>query len=317
MGVFDEYNRFQSEVNERAQERQVYDEHKSFNEVNQNANIRPSKKNKIFANFMFTCAAVAVLPLGIYVPVFSEVFSPQTIVEAGEAVDTATKPEYDISILALTNEGVNCTIKVVNVDLSKENYYVYVVKEADALDSFFAGVAESVKQNYCTKITNISTDLTFTKYMHATGGAELDANMSYAIVLVNEDKIVYKQHIKLANKYVKGIVVNTNVKDKNYRYLDVKALPSDSFSEFDSFYFELYNVSTHTLDPHFYAIIPKANLSDNFARFAVKLGESACDYELRIYCSTSHPEKLGHPYSFVKDDTTYYLIYTHECVINF
>ncbi len=313
--IFDEFNRFQNELNESAQESMQYAENKSYSERNENSIAKkPRKRSKIFSTFMFACASVAVLPIGVYVPLFSEVFSVQPV----EEVVIDIKPEYNISINEVTFNKVNCSIKLTNVDFEKENYYVYVVKEVDASDSFLAGVSESVKQNYRTKLTTTLTNLTFTKFMHSYGGEELISNSNYAVILVCNGKIVCKQLITTEKyKYVKDVIIKTDVKDKTNRYLDIKVVPNDEFEDFNTIYYELYNLSTNTLNPDYYSVTDKAYLSDSYARFSIKLMEPVYDYELRIYCSTNHPEKLNYTSSFSKDDITYYMIYTYEEKIHF
>jgi len=312
--IFDEFNKELNELNEIPKESYSYDETKTYDELNSNSEKKmPQKTRKVFASFMFACAAVAVLPLGVYVPVFSEIFSPTNVEAVGEK-----SHQYNVDVVSVTSESINCLITLNNVDFEKENYYVYVIKEADVSDSFLASVAESIKQSYRVKLTAALSNITFTKFMFSLGVEELKPATNYVLLIAQEDKIVCKKPISTEKlKYVKEVVIDTSIKDKTYKYLDVKAQPSDEFSDFTSFYFELYNKSTHTLNPDYYSLIPQENLTSSSARFAIKLTEPEYDYELRIYCSTSHPEKLNYSDSLVKDEITYYLIYTHESVIHF
>lgn len=119
---------------------------------------------------------------------------------------------------------------------------------------------------------------------------------------------------KVTNTYISTLTFNY-LTDATYRYLDIKITP-DKTLDFNGVYVELYNL---TLDTKYseYSILYKSNIDTSWARIPFKLTDPVYNYEIRLYCSTDHPEKIEYSSSFVKDEITYYLIYTYDKTVTY
>ena len=309
--TFNEYNFSPSENNKCDYENEKlknynFETNKSFPKTDVKHNI---KRRKILFSFVFLLASFAIIQSSIYIPVFSDIFSPKQEV----AVLT---PTYAFSSVSTTKNQVSCTLNIENVDFEKTNYYLCLTKEEDATDEFVSIILASAKENFINVKTN-NTDKTFSSCLAVSGVEKIKYNTNYALLLIKDDKIILKQVVTTQNfVYITNIEIKPTTTDKIYRYLNLRVTPNEEFKNFNSLYFQIVDKETN-MPLSDYAIIPKEYLSESFASLPFKLGTPKKDYILKIYCSTDSPDNIEYTDEFVKDEIKYYLIYTHNEIINF
>ena len=112
--------------------------------------------------------------------------------------------------------------------------------------------------------------------------------------------------------YISSVDINIKT-DKSNKYLYVKVNKYKYFTNFNSVYIQIENLTKDYKD---YSIIPKKYLSTSEALFTFSLSKPSELFTLKIYCSTTDKE-IKKNESITKDEITYYLIYEHDSYINF
>lgn len=310
----------------------TFDENNVKTESLSDAKVKHEKSRKLnlklLSSFMFLCAAVVVLQTGIYIPIFSEIFSPSP-----PAQTTVISPTYTFSSIITTANKIDFTLTIDNVDFSKEDYFVYLVREEKATDLFINSIIPSVKLSEQIKINSNVSALSFTKYMSETVGVKLKPNTNYAIIIVKDDNIVQKQIVKTEDfEYVKSLDINTKVDDEGKRHIYIKTYLNDAFKDYEYLYLQLTNLETNTVVKA-YARVKKDEIENALNEpliyqypisdilmvdpdTSVPEPTSVLGYQLKIFCSTDHTENFENAESFVKEEIKYYLIYTHDSAIN-
>ena len=115
--------------------------------------------------------------------------------------------------------------------------------------------------------------------------------------------------------YITDLKTKTSY-DKDYKYILIQITANNKFTNFNSIYFELYNITLDSLVTD-YSIINKADLKTSWASIPKPIASPEYNYQLRLYCSTSNPEKIEYTNSFVKDEITYYLFYVYDKIITY
>jgi len=309
----------------------TFDENNVKTQTLSDTKVKQEKSNKLnlklLSSFMFLCATVVILQTGIYIPIFSEIFSPSQ-----PSPTIVIPPTYDFSSIVATENKIDFTLTIDNVDFSKEDYFVYLVKEEDATDLFMNSVMASVKLSEQIKLYSNISALSFTKYMSVSGGVNLKPNTNYAIIVVKDDIIVQKQIAKTEDfEYVKSLDINTKVDDEGERHIYIKTYLNDNFKDYEYLYLQLTNLETNTVVKAYARVkkdeieealndpmisYPESNILMVDPDTSVPEPTSALGYQLKIFCSTDHPENFENAESFVKEEIKYYLIYTHESAIN-
>ena len=120
---------------------------------------------------------------------------------------------------------------------------------------------------------------------------------------------------------------------KDGRHIYLRPYTNSEFTNYEGLYIKVTNLTTNEVVPAYSIlykseidkalndpkyIYPMANIHLVKPEDASKpLVDYPCDYKIQIFCSTPLPEdSLKNAESFVKDEIVYYLIYTHESVIN-
>ena len=299
MRKFSEFNNSGNEFNKLSQEFVTYNEF--------NTNLKPTqakpKNNKLFRNFMFMCASVAVLPLGIYVPMFSEIFSHQI-----SATQTLI---CEIAHLEAEWDRVSCSIKLDNIETS--NYWACVVERDKATEEFVANVADSVKDSLKTAVVSGEHVYSFEKCLTQSGKKYLKPASNYAILLINDDKIVRKG--TFVTEKLKP-VLSVNFADPpeivgDYKYVKIQPTMNPKFKDYVFLYLQVID-SLNIEVCH--ANFTESNISTSWLQAGVKSSAPEAKYKFNVYCSTEHPEKFEDFENFVESGTKYFLIYTDEIV---
>ena len=321
---YDETNYFPtSEINERVYVNESLND--LIDEENIPTKIKPEVKKekskklnlRLLSGFVFLCASVAIIQTGVYIPVFSEVFSPSTPpAVTPPAIVTEINPDYKFSSVLSTEDSISFDLTLENVELEKERCFAYLVKDGNDNDVFLESVSDKAKSEVQIRITDTATTNNFTKYLTLSGAKTLKDDTNYVIVLVKDNKIVKKQSVSTkAMAYISDIKIKEN-KDPVYKHLLMHVTPNPKFSDYKGLYLELYNETLKTKVPD-YSILYKEYISESWGGIPIKIETPVYEYTLRIYCSTDHPENINYTNSFEKDEIKYYLIYTYEEIIKF
>ena len=285
---------------------------------------------------MFLLATVAVVQTTFYIPIFSDIFHPDTTTSTNSVTpETPTPPTptpldpsgggeetlevvYKFSGIDANYEKVDFILEIENLtkeQQSEENlkkYKLYLVKKVDATDEFLSAVTDLQKDSNKIQVTSTKVKGTFTTYIHNTGVSNIKPNTDYCIVLTKEDKI-----IKTASVKTKGFDYITSVSWSvippdiyGDRYLDIRLTYNAKFEGF-TLYFQLYNLTSNEKAEGKDSLIPKELLDAGSHPLMIFLKtEPEHDYQLKIYCLTDDPESIYYTDTEVKDEITYYLIYT-------
>ena len=284
---------------------------------NKNTKIKKEVKRKaslkLISSFVFLCSAIAVLPLGINIPVFTEIFNSSTTISSTTPTKTST---YNFESIIANENDINFTLIINNFDLKTNKYCLYLVEKENANYTFFSSISKSIKSSAEINITSDISLQSFTTYLSLSGQKKIKPNTDYAILLVKNGEIVKKEFVKTKNFVYIDIVNFKTATDKTNRYLDIQLIPNIAFNNFNGLYVELYNLTLNKKVED-YSILYKGYLETSWARIPVKITEPVYDYELRIYCSSDNPEKLKYSNTFTKDEINYYLIYIHDNIVKF
>lgn len=310
-----------SELNEMSYVNEVNTEDNKIIFENQKPDYRRKKHMGLLAKFAFLFAAVAVVQTGIYIPIFSDIFVPS---EAAPAEKVVLPETFDIVSVGETEEVISCTINIENVDFEKENCFAYLVKEADATESFLSLVSEKVKSDARVAIAKNTTFVSFSKYMDVSKEVNLKHNTNYVILIVNGDNIVKSMPAKTnAMNYVTELhtdpvyVTYDSHFDKYWKNLKVKATFNTKL-DYTKMWFELINTTTNEKE---YSGIPKDLLEDGSCPLYMRENtDPVYQYQLKVYCMTNHPEKLDYDSSYDLDrgeESLSHLIYVYDTLIDF
>lgn len=282
----------------------------------QTKNVLSNKShNKLISSFVFLCAAVVMLNVGVYIPVFSEIFTP---------LFSSQKPsnsQFVFSYVGATESKIDITLMVEGVKLDEENYFLYLVLEDNASNEFVGSVSEKAKFGNQIKITTNTFSHSFTKFMSSSGDVNLKPNTKYAVLIVKDDEIIEKTSVS-----TKIMIYVTEVKtnpvyleylpkyDKYIKHLGIVYNLNEKFEDYTNIWFVITNTTTKAID---------------FANIAKGIGgtpDFSCDneagtylYQLKIYCLTDHLESLDYDETqdIIINEETGHLIYTHDKLIEF
>ena len=277
--------------------------------------IRQDKSNKLnlklLSSFVFLCAAVVVLQVGIYIPIFSEVFSPSP-----PAPTIVITPNYVFSSVVATDSKINFSLQLDNVDLTTENYNIYLVKQSNATDTYINSIPASIRESEQIKIKNQLDTYNITKHITPMGGVAISPSTDYSIIVVNEKKIVQSYNITTTPKiYLSN--VNVYFADGN---INITLKADDSFTGFGTLLIQVENLTDSTWGAEHNGIDrttgSEANIPADKYNFPASKGKVDQYFEVKIYCVTTDLEKKALPDTITHGDPLnpeyYYLIYTYD-----
>ena len=276
-----------------------------------NSNLNKKKSISILAKFVFLCVAVVIMPIGVYIPVFSEILYPSS-----SPIITAV-PTYNFTSVVPEEDKINFSFTIDDADLKDSNYYLYLIEQDNASEEFLESVDDSYKLSAQIKINYNAMSYSFTSYLSSSGIKSVLPDTDYAILVVKDNVIVQKELVKTKKLvYIQNVDL-TKFSDATYKYLKFQVKENEKFTDFDSLYFEIYNLTLDKVVTDF-SRIDKAYLSESWALIPVaSISDPEYEYELHVFCSTDHPDKIKYTKSFVKDEITYYLIYIYENTITY
>ena len=254
---------------------------------------------------MFLCVCVVVAQMGIYVPIFTEIFSP--IFTSG--VSTLS---FNLEKINISYNTVNAVMTVNgNFDFDINNYYVFVVEADNASDEKVATLWSQIG-THATKIDSKTTKVGFEHYITTSGLKTLKPDSNYSIVLASKCKLISK-HDFMTEKFEYLTIETKNQYDDEhgkYKYLLVRAIMNPKFMDYSQVYYEIINTTTKEKA---YSIEYKENLSPkSFALYTFKKDDPITSFELNIYILPTNPLEFF-DYDYVeKDGNRYYLIYIHD-----
>lgn len=88
-----------------------------------------------------------------------------------------------------------------------------------------------------------------------------------------------------------------------------KIFVDDSFDNYTNIIVEFINTSTG--DTTYSGIVPKDQLNIGIPCYEWKKAWGHAQFQINVYCSSDHPEKIIYKNTIIKDEITYYLIYEH------
>ena len=306
MRVFSEFNDVGNELNPKANELVSYDENNSTYTSPTNKNKKVLLVRRRLSSFVFACASVAVLPIGIYVPMFSEIFTP--LVETETTIKLDLKCE--INSIETNWDSVSCLIKLDGAEFAQSNYWACVVDLDNASDEFIKTVSASVRKAHEIQLTTQSTLCSFTKSMSTDEEKWLRAGSQYAIMVVCDETILYKELIT-TDKFnpVFDIAIDDEEDEATIRYIRYQPQMNPKFSDYNRVYMKIVNSDNADVCVGSY---DKSLISTSWLRFGVNKSASVAKYKIKIYCSSDHPEKYS-DFEYIMDGgTKYYLIYTKD-----
>ena len=116
--------------------------------------------------------------------------------------------------------------------------------------------------------------------------------------------------------YIKSIEVDFKEHDLKYKLDFVKEINFNKyFNNYTSIIVRFTNVKTSEIV--YSGIIPKGDLGKiGYPCFDYDITGGSAQYKIEILCTSLHPEELIYDSYIIKDETTFYLIYTHGELIN-
>jgi len=283
---------------------------------------RPKKKEKkdkqslnLISKFVFMCAVVSTIQIGVYIPIFNDIFNTPSVAEITESPPTVSFEE-----VSTLHNRVDFTITIENADLSQEDYYLYLTKQEDATDEFIESVPDSIKEAEGKKITSNIFFGNFERYLTSTGGQTLMQSTNYALILVKDNKIIKKEIATTKDRvYITGLTIREEPgSDANHKFFKFQVTIDDGFTKFTYLFFKLTRLSTNE-DVEGYGVLEKASvgLDINIASAGIDVNtEESSVFILRIYCETDNPELYaGMPLKNMDETRKGYLIYTHISTI--
>ena len=281
---------------------------------------------KQLSQFLFLCVAVATVQPTLQIPVFSNLFAPQVEVETPATI----LPALSVSIFSseATETDISCAVNVENsTDVKQENIFLCIVESENANDEFWK-ILDANTKKICQK--NVDSNLflcTFTKYASSTGAESIKSSTKYSILLIKDNKIVEKKEIQTKKMvYVTSVSFKTDeshLSQIGYEMVEVRSLQfhaniNSKFVDYERIYYQLINTKTGEIE--FFALSPDREnyTNEDYAGLEKRVTQPREPYQLKIYVSSLTPEKINHKGQInPSPDECYYLIYTHEEIINF
>ena len=273
---------------------------------------------KLLSGFVFLLAAVATVQTSIYVPLFSDIFSP--IQQTQVANEVIISPTYEFSGLSVTDKKISLYLSADNINSENGSNYLYVVNQLEATDEFINSIDESVKAIGRFEVLSGKNQYSFTKYLSATGWVNLQPETKYSIIVVNDNKIVTKENvITIGNPYISS--VNVKVNTDTIRITDLSMV--SEFHDYSTILIQIVNLTDSTWGPEGNGIdettTDRAHIEANEAgpfEFNVTKMSYEQEFVLKIYCMTDHPENIEYESTYYKNGTLlFYLIYTQSGII--
>ena len=298
-----------------------------FNDVIDESNSRvrtkkyPKSAIRLLASFIVACAVFAMVQSKVFIPVFSQMFSLTQSTETKTDDKDDDKSEeilpivYIFKSITSTHNSINYSLELQNVkDFSSNEYSVMLVKSGCDTDEYILSISSILKNSYKIKLNSSICSGTLGKYISTIGINNLLPNTNYVFLLLKDEKIVKKQDVKTQDfKYITDVEIKYNT-SKTYRYIMFQAKANEYFDNYESICYVFTNITTNE---KLYSKVPKIYLAESYASFEFLLTAPIEQYELKIYCETNSPQDINYSHSFVSDEITYYLIYTHQDVILF
>lgn len=286
-----------------------------------NENVLKKKNNiiKLISSFVFLLASISIIQTTIKIPIFSDIFNPY--------VSKTVLPTYCFSNLSSEFGKINCRIDVGKVDdFSKKDYCLICVQAGFDNEEYINAIPLAFREEHKIKIDSQVTLGSFYTFLTTEGVKNLVQNKKYVLVVMCDDKIEIKQDIStlcyVSNVTIEGVNLNATSEDDKYlfvdgayRYLHIKTFLDEKFKDYGTLYFETTNIETNEKDG---TTMTKEVLDAGsyFSKPVVKTLDEQF-FVFKVYTNKAHLVDLDLSESVVKDDVTFYLIYSYDEIIKF
>ena len=264
---------------------------------------------KLMSSFLVVCVFAAIMQSTFYIPIFSDIVGMLTTVATPKE---PILPVYKITDTKSTHEIIGYTIIIENIENYFANEYaVILVQSGDDDDKTLSTFSASTLLAHKKVVTEKSNSGTFSTYISSVGIQKLQPSKNYVILLLKDGKIVQKCSISTTQKpYLSEInayftAVGINIKLKTH----------SSFTGYGTLLIQVKNLTNPTWGPEGNGIDwttgSEATLAESTFLFAANKLTVDQEFELKIFCVTTDPEKIALPDTIYHGDY-YYLIYTYD-----
>ena len=284
---------------------------------------------RLATNFVAALAITSTVQTAVEIPIFSKIFNPEINNESIAKLPAT----YKIDNLLSTHSQVNFSVTLDNIeDFTENEYSLMLVKKGCDSDGYVGLILPALKKLHKVIISADVTIGAFDRCITQNKVEKLSEDTEYVLLLLKDDKIVERQAVKTEKfVYVTGFDIDRRY-DKEGKHFLIRTYLNPEFKDYELLYVQLVNLETGETvkaysniskkeiedslkDPVKY-VYPQSNILMVNPETNVPEPPSALGYQLRIFCSTNHPENYKGKESFIKDEVEFYLIYTHESAIN-
>ena len=267
---------------------------------------------RLLSSFVFLLATVATVQTSVYIPIFSDIFSPTQVIE------TVESQNFAFSGISASASKISFTLSIENFSEGEEQY-IYIVPSGDATDAFIGSVDESVRAIGRKKALSSLDLYSFTQYLTETGWVDLASETDYSIIVVRENSIIAKENVKTKwNLYISTIDVEVGTENIQIKNFDMVS----GFENYSVVLIRLENVTDPMWGPEGdgfdHTTTNKENIESGLAgipTFNVTKELYEQHFTLRIYISTDLPEGIEYSAVYNHNGEDFYLIYTKSDII--